>query len=220
MNRNLLSLTLLAALSASLSAAQPAIVWDGSQADFFSDTDGPFTLGFQFRVESDITITALGTFDYLGDGLVMPHHVGVWALGGGTPLARATVPAGSGGSLSGQFRYVNVAGISLSAGTEYVIGASDFYGSINDLYAGSVPVSAFSTPSAVTFLGARGAGEAPGLVFPAVHFDALSPTTFGANFQFVTVPEPSTAALFGWGLAVFASARGCGRRRAVKVDRQ
>lgn len=53
-------LTVLATFSVSLLGAQPAIEWDGSQANFFSDDDGPFTLGFQFRAESDITVTALG----------------------------------------------------------------------------------------------------------------------------------------------------------------
>ena len=55
-------------------------------------------------------------------------------------------------------------------------------------------------------MGARGAGEAPGLVFPTVHFEPLSPTTFGANFQFEIVPEPSTGALLGCGLVLFGCA--------------
>ena len=191
-------LTLLTAIPISLPCAQPGIPWDGSQADFFSDVDGPFTVGFQFRVESDITVTALGAFDYLGDGFVTPHSVGIWTLAGGAPIATATVPSGAAGSLVGQFRYVSISGISLSANTEYIIGASDFYGTVNDIYAGPVPVPAFSTSSEVTFLGHRGAGEAPGLVFPTVHFDALSPTTFGANFQFVPVPEPPLGVARPW----------------------
>ena len=211
--------TLLTTLGTSLSGAQPAIAWDGSQADFYSDTDGPFTLGFQFRVESDITVTALGAFDYLGDGFVTPHSVGIWTLAGGTPLATAAIPAGTVGSLAGQFRYVAIAGLSLSAHTEYIIGASEFYGTINDIYAGSVPVPAFSTASQVTFLGERGAGEAPGLVFPTVHFDALSPATFGANFQFDAVPEPSAWALLGCGLALFACARRYAKASAAEPDR-
>jgi hypothetical protein len=202
----ILLFTILAAIPISLPGAQPAILWDGSQANFFSDVDGPFTVGFQFRVESDITVTALGAFDYLGDGFVTPHIVGLWTLAGGAPIATATVPSGTAGSLVGQFRYVSTSGISLSANTEYIIGASEFYGTVNDIYAGSVPVPAFSTASEVTFMGARGAGEAPGLVFPTVHFEPLSPTTFGANFQFEIVPEPSTGALLGCGLVLFGCA--------------
>lgn len=200
-------LVLLTTIPISLPGAQPAIVWDGSQADFFSDVDGPFTLGFQFRVKSDITVTSLGMFDYLGDGFVTLHSIGIWTLAGGAPIATATVPAGAAESLVGQFRYVSVSGISLSAGTEYIIGASDLYGTANDIYAGSVPVPAFTTSSEIAYQGYRGAGEEPGLVFPTVHFDALSPATFGANFQFETIPEPSIWALLGLGLVLFGSVR-------------
>jgi hypothetical protein len=207
-------LALLSAVPCSLRGAQPAIVWDGSQADFFSDVDGPFTLGFQFRVESDITVTALGAFDYLGNGFAAPHSIGIWTLAGGTPIATATIPSGVAGSLAGQFRFVDISGISLFANTEYIIGVSDFFGSIDDLYVGGVTVQAFSTPSAVTFMGHRGASEAPGLVFPTVHFDALSPATFGANFQFVTIPDPSTGMLLGCGLVLFGRAHRYAEKKA------
>jgi len=195
-------LTMLATVPLSLSGAEPAFAWDGSQADFFAQDDGPFTVGFQFRVESEILVTALGAYDYAGDGFATPHSIGIWTLAGGAPILTVTIPSGSGGSSLGQFRYVNVSGVVLSANTEYIIGASDFYGTINDIYAGGVPVQAFSTPAAITFMGHRGAGESPGLVFPTVHFDALSPTTFGANFQYVPVPEPSRWMFLGPGVVL------------------
>lgn len=208
-------LALLTTLPNPLTAAQPAILWDGSQADFFSDTDGPFTVGFQFRVETDLTVTALGAFDYLGDGFVTSHAVGIWTLAGGAPLATVTVPSGFGGSLVGQFRYMDIAGITLSANTEYIIGAADFYGTVNDIYAGSVPVSAFTTSAGVTFLGHRGAGQEAGLVFPTYHIEPLSPTTFGANFQSIPVPEPSAWVLLGAGLVLFAYAGRFAKKHAA-----
>lgn len=209
------SLFLLSIVPVRLPGAQPAIAWDGSQADFFSDVDGPFTLGFQFRVHSDITVTSLGVFDYFGDGFTTPHRIGIWTLDGGEPIATATVAAGPAGSLFGQFRYVDVPGISLSAGNDYIIGASDLYGADNDIYAGSVPVQMFSMPPELSFQGFREAGEAPGLVFPNVHFEPLSPTTFGANFQFVTIPEPSTLGSLGCGSLLFVFAKRFARKNAA-----
>lgn len=195
--------------------AQPAVVWDGAHAQFFSDHDGPFTLGFQFRATSDIRVTALGAFDYLGDGLATSHQVGLWSAEGGEPLAVALVPAGADGVLLGQFRYVAIAGLTLSAGADYVVAASEYYGEINDIYAGSVPVSFFSMDPALSFQGARGAGQAAGLHFPTVQFDALSPATFGGSFQFEVVPEPSTTILLGGGLlALVGGLRAARRSRA------
>lgn len=200
----LAALALVVSLPITLRGAESALQWDGAQADYFSDVDGPFTLGFQFRVESDITVTALGAFDYLRDGFATPHTIGIWSAAGGDPIATATVGAGVAGSLDGQFRYVGVSGVTLFAHTEYIVGASDFFGTVNDIYAGSVLVNQFSMAPAVTFLGHRGAGEAPGLVFPTGHWEELSPATFGANFQFVAVPEPTTWGLLGGGLALLA----------------
>ncbi|MBN8248196.1 MAG: DUF4082 domain-containing protein [Verrucomicrobia bacterium] len=194
-----LALGALVALHPSLSGSQTAVVWDGSQADHFSHDDGAFTLGFQFRATSDLTVTALGAYDYLGDGFATSHTVGIWRADGGDPIATTTLSAGTTASLRGQFRFGDIPGVTLSAGTEYVIGASEFFGATKDIYTGGIPVSAFSVDPNLTFLGARGSGEADGLNFPGVHFDPGSPTTFGANFEFVVVPEPSVAALLAVG---------------------
>lgn len=190
--------------------AQSAIEWDGGHAQFFSDDDGPFTLGFQFRAETDLVVSALGAFDYQGDGFAAEHPVGLWTADGGTLLASAVVPAGTAGSLQGQFRFAGIPGLTLSAGTEYVVGAAGFFGTVGDLYAGSVPVNAFTMAGGVTYLGYRDSGERPGLNFPTAHWDALSPATFGANFQFVAIPEPAPWALLSLGLLAFG-----GRRRAA-----
>lgn len=144
MKRVITLLTILVGLVLPTRGDQPAIEWDGTRADLFSDDDGPFTLGFQFLVNSDITVTSLGAFDYLGDGFATAHTVGIWNLSGGAPLAMVTLLASTSASLLGSFRYGSVASVTLFAGTEYLIGASDYYGSINDIYAHSVPLAAVS----------------------------------------------------------------------------
>jgi PEP-CTERM motif len=194
---------LLATFPVVLHAVQPAVSWNGSQAQFFTDNDGPFTSGFRFRADADLTVTSLGAFDYLGDGLATAHTVGIWSLNGGTPLATATVPAGSAASLLGAFRYTAIPGLTLSANTEYIIGASDYFGQVSDIY--PFDPQGFSSAPGVTFLASRGTlSGAAGLVFP--QFGDLLPAgaPLTANFQFVTVPEPSAITLLGIGAAAVA----------------
>jgi hypothetical protein len=80
----------------------------------------------------------------------------------------------------------------LSANTEYIIGASDYYGqdtSIHDIYPWGA--QGYSLASGVTFLAARESdNESFGLLFPNSEASPGAPLT--ANFQFVAVPEPST----------------------------
>src|SRR5438045_2589426 len=111
---------LVAASILSLQATpQPAMNRDGSKAIFFSDNDCPFTTGFRFHPESDVKVTALGAFDYLGDGLATPHQVAIWSANGGKLLATATVTSGTTSPLLGAFRYATISDLSLTANTEY-----------------------------------------------------------------------------------------------------
>jgi hypothetical protein len=84
--------SLLALASVTLHAAEPALLWDGLNADLFSDDDGPFTIGFQFRTQTDIRVTALGAFDHLGDGFIDAHAAGIWTVGNESPLITANIP--------------------------------------------------------------------------------------------------------------------------------
>lgn len=191
-------ITALIALPTAVQCAQPALLWDGSQSDYFSDDDGPFTLGFRFRSETDLRVTGLAAFDYLGDGFTQSHTLGLWEASSRSLIATATVGPGTDGTLVGQFRYVSIPGVSLSANTEYIVAASDFHGSIQDLYA-SVPADAFTMAPGLKYLGPQSAGESPGLVFPELQIGAPLSGIFGANLQFTVVPEPSTWALLSVG---------------------
>jgi hypothetical protein len=198
--------SLLAVASATLHAAESALLWDGLNADLFSDDDGPFTIGFQFRPQTDIRVTALGSFDHLGDGFIDSHSIGIWTVGNESPLIIATVPAGAGTSLVGAFRYVEIDGFTLTANTDYIVAASGLYGSVRDLYAGSISILDYSASPGIRFEGSRGAAEGPGLNYPSGFREPLSPTTFGANFQFETIPEPSTWILLMLGGGLLATA--------------
>jgi hypothetical protein len=198
-------ITILAAgLLAVQAAPQPALQWDGTNAIFFSDNDGPFTLGIRFRADRDLTVTSLGAFDYLGDGLATAHTVGIWSVNGGAPLASATVPAGTAAPLVGVFRYATIPNLVLCANTEYVVGASDFYGQAFDIYPWKP--QGVATAQGITLLAPRATrSDTPGLVFPPYEDSAWLEAT--ANFQFsaqvlttnlLTNPGAETGDLTGW----------------------
>jgi hypothetical protein len=190
--------------------------WNGSQATFFADNDGPFTLGFSFRVDSALRVTSLGAFDYLGNGLIMAHQVGIWPIDGGTPLAVATVPSGSSAPLLGAFRYIAIPDLKLSANTVYVIGASDYYGQALDIYP-YLPQD-FSTAMGVTYLDAHETADGTmGLVFP--QFDDVPGSPLAANFQFEIVPEPSDGLLLCTGVGCLLAFRMRSQREGRRTDR-
>lgn len=201
---------ILAAVPVTLCGAQPGLLWDGSQGDYFGDDDGPFTVGFRFRAETEFVVTALGAFDYLGDGFSQSHTIGLWEVASGSLMATATVTPGSAAPLVGQFRYADVTGVTLTANREYIVAASEFYGATQDLYS-SVPAAAFTMAPGLSYLAPRSAAEAPGLVFPELEIGAPFSGVFGANLQIAAVPEPSARSLFatalGMGGAVWMRSR-------------
>ena len=152
----------------------------------FSDDDGPYTLGFRFRADFDLRITSLGAFDHLGDGLATTHIVAIWPVDGNAPLESVMIAAGTRAPLLGAFRYAAVSNLILSANTDYIVGASDFYGSGADIYPWMPTV--FSTSPGIHFLGARESSyELAGLHFPGDEYNPGAP--LAVNFQFVPVPR-------------------------------
>lgn len=79
----------------------------------------PQTIGYEFTANQNITVTDLGFLDASGTGLAESHEVGIYNTSG-TLLASALVPSGTAAPLTGQFRYVPISGLDLTAGTEYV----------------------------------------------------------------------------------------------------
>ena len=190
----LLLATLAGTLFTTLALAQPAVEWSGGQNVL--GNLGVYTMGYRFKVTSasDIEVAALGAFDAGGNGLGSPHIVAIWPVGGGAPLATATVPAGVDTFLEGHFRYVSMTPVRLFKDTEYVIGASDFAGpqATNDSYAFS-PVG-FTNAPGVEFLQHRySAGF--GLIFPTITEPSNLIGLFGGNFKFQSVPSVPHATL-------------------------
>jgi hypothetical protein len=79
----------------------------------------PQTIGYSFTPNENITVTDLGFLAYLGGGLAESHEVGIYDTSGDL-LASALVPAGTAAPLTGDFRYVAIPDLDLTAGTEYI----------------------------------------------------------------------------------------------------
>jgi hypothetical protein len=77
--------------------------------------------GWIFTVNTPITVTALGVYDYTGNGLSISHDVGIFDQSSQSLLGSMTVPAGTAGTLINGFRYESVTPFALTQGDNYVI---------------------------------------------------------------------------------------------------
>lgn len=188
------------------SAHAQAFAFTGGSA---ANVDGA-TVGETFTVGAGpFTVTTLGIWDFNQDGLAAGHLVTIWN-GSGTVLTSASVPAGTTGTLVGQYRYSNVLTLplTLAANTTYTIGA--FYPSGNDLSPFVVPLGNITSASGVAYGAARIIG---GNAFPTTDASGVGHYV-SANFQSTSAsastPEPGSVALLG---AVFMAGAGFVRRR-------
>ena len=221
MKKKLIALATATALSIGYStqaAAAVALTFTGGTptSDFANRTFGyDFTVGAE-----DIVVSALGFWDQDSDGLFEDHQVGIWNSDGSTLLASTTIAAGTGSVLDSGFRFENIANLTLSAGTNYLIGA--FNGTT-----GNDQVTRFATATAdpaITLGSTRfdlafdGSFSAP-IGSQGVGFDD---GYFGPNFQLAAVPEPATWAFMILGFGAIGGAmrrqKNTARKANVKVS--
>jgi len=170
-------------------ADSPAVTFDNLTGEMLGN--GPFTLGWQFTVNTPITVTALGVFDDSQDGLVESHDVGIWNSTGAL-VTSGTVASGTVDPLTDQFRYVSASAL-LTPGN-YNIGALWVDGADPNLFPGDV--TGFATIPQITFV--QDAFAAGGTLANPVNTASPMPSYFGPNFQAgAVVPEPSTILLMG-----------------------
>jgi hypothetical protein len=164
----------------------------------FSNTTGeplsnpPMTLGWAFDVNSPVNVTWMSFFDSGQDGLVDSHPMGIWDSSG-TMLVSATVDAGTANPLHDKFRAVSVVPTLLTPGS-YRIGALFASGSDSNMF--PTFTAGFSTAPEITFIRSASA-VGPTLTNPAPTFFSMGPAYFGPNFEFQSVPEPSSLTLVG-----------------------
>jgi len=147
------------------------------------------TLGWGFSLSAPVVVTGLGVWDYQDDGLMQSHDVTIWTSTG-AQLVQATVPAGTGATLTDGFRYVSVTPMLLPAG-DYTIAAyyPPIVPRVNDNFAASV--ASVMTASGLTYDGGR---AITGNAFPPndVNNGGFGTAYFGANFRFTLSCTPDT----------------------------
>ena len=176
--------------------------------DVTSDTQvfapGSFTnIGWQFSVNSAITVDGLGVFDVGGNGLAENHQVGLWD-NSGTLLAQTTVTNASTGvasvSSAGDWLFQAIVPLVLAPGT-YVTGA--FFATSADSVMANATIS---TVPQISFLASMASSQAvfaePGA------YGLVEPGVFAANISVQAVPDPaSSLLLLGSSLLTLAIAR-------------
>ena len=182
-------------------------------------------IGYQFTVGGTAAqINALGVYDHNSDGLLDAHDVGIWDSSN-VLLRSVSVPSGTSATLLDDFRYADVAPLTLSAGTTYVIGAL-FFNSEGGLEGSGNPAvddpfidgdpRPWDDVAGITTLQSR-FNDSGTLVQPTVNGGNPIGRWAGANATFIAppsaAPEPSTLVLAALGmLSVCAT----GRRRRTR----
>lgn len=151
--------------------------------------------GFDFTPAEPIVVEALGIFDFGLNGLGTTLEVGLFDIDNDQQLSRASVPAGESGSLIGRFRYVAIEPQLLHAGVRYQLAGIIDYGregTHEGVLRGNAVIDIGMASPLTEFQNFRRSERTSTVVAPADQ--ASSVVTFGPNFLFRVVPEPSSGA--------------------------
>lgn len=168
--------------------------------------NGPYTLGWSFNVTdpNGIQVTELAVFSQGGADLLESHEVGIWDANGAL-ISSAFV--GPGANLTsdqgGQTWRETSASVFLAPGT-YTIGAS--WNSLLDpmiFDCAGAPTACLANQGLSSLNGAgvmliQNEYVAGGFAQP-INTTGDNQSYFGPNFEYTTVPEPSSLSLLGFG---------------------
>lgn len=161
------------------------------------------TIGWTFQPLTDISVTALGAFDY--DLPVGPVSVGLWNSAGDL-LASSTITSSS--TSVGQSRYETIVPVALTLGQTYYLGEFS-PGSILQAVAvnPSTPPYGYATMSPEIQLDNAAYDNNSDFGFPSTLDGSTGSAITGPNFQFEPVPEPAAFGLVGLSLLALLGAR-------------
>jgi len=180
---SLAAVVLVLACGMAMANPDPAVDFDSVNYDF---TNGTWSLGWEFNVLSPVTVTTLGFYDDLMNGLTENHDVGIWDPSGSL-LVSGTVTPGS--PLVGWFRWTAVPLTTLAVGDGYRIAATT--GSENYTW----EPNGLTVVPQIELVQSRETSSST-LVYP--ENTDVQYGIFGPNFNIVKpVPEPASVAALG-----------------------
>lgn len=160
------------------------------------------SLGWTFQPTSDLEVTALGAFDYILSGS-QQIQVGLWDASG-VLLASEIINASS--TPNNQSLYQSIPSALLIANQTYYLAAylmNSPAGSFSFYVVGPdvTEPNGYATVSPEIQIGSIAYTSDAGFTFPSATEGSAGDAVVGPNFQFQTVPEPSTFCLLGSGIA-------------------
>jgi hypothetical protein len=163
------------------------------------------TVGWSFQPLTDVSVTALGSFDFVVTGQG-PIAVGLWSADG-TLLASNTITSDS--TLVNECRYEAIPAVQLSLNQTYIVGAHVISGDTMVFYVDD-PNNGTVIMAPEIQLGTAATSSTAGFNFPDSIEIPSGYVFLAPNFEFQPVPEPATFWLVGAGsLALLATRRRC-----------